>query len=196
MVTDEGISAGLWGLKPYKAPGLDGLHAGFFECFWLIVGNSVENEVKSIFSSWTIPEYLNKTLITLIPKCKSPESLSNYRPISLCNTLYKMVTKIIVARILPFLLKLVSSFQLAFVLGRKGMDNVIIVQEIIHTMARKKGKGRVMAIKLDLEKAYDRLEWSFIRDTLKLFRIPNNLISLIMSCISSSDISNLFNGVL
>ena len=107
MVTDEGISAGLWGLKPYKAPGLDGLHAGFFQRFWLIVENSVKNEVKSIFSSWTIPEYLNKTLITLIPKCKSPESLSNYRPISLCNTLYKMVTKIIVARILPFLLKLV-----------------------------------------------------------------------------------------
>ena len=69
--------------------------------------------------------------------------------------------KIIVARIRPFLLKLVSPFQSAFVPGRKGMDNVIIVQEIIHTMARKKGKGGVMEIKLDLEKAYDRLEWSF-----------------------------------
>ena len=72
------------------------------------------------------------------------------------------------------------------------MDNVIIVQEIIHTMARKKGKGCVMAIKLDLENAYDRLEWSFIRYTLKLFKISNNLISLIMSCISSSAISILF----
>ena len=79
----------------------------------------------------------------------------------MCNIVYKLVTKIIVARIRPFLLKLVSPFQSAFVPGRKGMDNVIIVQEIIHTMARKKGKGGVMEIKLDLEKAYDRLEWSF-----------------------------------
>ena len=73
------------------------------------------------------------------------------------------------------------------------MDNAIIVQEIIHTMARKKGKGWMMAMKLDLENAYDRLEWNFIRYTLKLLRIPNNLISLIMSCISSSAISILFN---
>ncbi|KAL0001243.1 hypothetical protein SO802_015024 [Lithocarpus litseifolius] len=148
MVTVEEISAGLWGLKPYKAPSPDGLHVRFFQCFWLVVGDSVKNE---------------------------------------------MVTKIIVARIQSFLSKLVSPFQPAFVPGRKGMDNAIIVQEIIHTMARKKGNGRVMVIKLDLEKAYDRLEWSFIRDTLKLFRIPNNLISLIMSCISSSAISILFN---
>ena len=74
------------------------------------------------------------------------------------------------------------------------MDNAIIVQEIIHTMARKKGKGWVMAIKLDLENAYDRLEWSFIRYTLKLFKISNNLISLSMSCISSSGISILFKN--
>lgn len=101
----------------------------------------MKNEVKSISNSRTIPESLNKTLITLIPKCKNPKFLSNYRPISLCNTVYKMVMKMIVACIWPFLSKLVSPFQSAFVPGRKGMDNVIIVQEIIHTMARKKGKG-------------------------------------------------------
>ena len=78
MVTDKEISAGLWGLKPYKAPGPDGLRARFFQRFWLVVGDFVKNEVKSIFSSGAIPKYLNKTLITLIPKCKSPESLSNY----------------------------------------------------------------------------------------------------------------------
>ena len=84
MVTDEEISAGLWGMKPYKAPGPDGLHAGFFQ--WLVVGDIVRNEVRSIFNSGIMPEYLNKTRITLIPKCKNPESFYNYRPISLCNT--------------------------------------------------------------------------------------------------------------
>lgn len=87
----------------------------------------------------------------------SPEWLSNYRPISLCNTMYKIITKIIIARIRPLLSDLVSPFQTAFVPGRKGMDNVIIVQEMIHTISRKKGRTGVMAIKIDLEKAYDRL---------------------------------------
>ena len=194
MVTDEEISAGLWGLKPYKAPGPDGLHVGFFQHFWLVVGDTVKNKVWSIVNSGIMPKYLNKTLITLIPKCKNPESFYNYRPISLCNTIYKMMTKIIVACVRPFLSKLISPFQSTFVLGRKGMDNAITIQEIIQSMAKKKGRGGVMAIKLDLEKAYDRLKWSFFRDTLKLFRLPSKLISLIMSYISSSAISILFNG--
>ena len=74
MVTDEEISVGLWGLKPYKAPGPDGLHTGFFQHFWLVVGDTVKNEVRSTVNFGIMPEYLNKTLITLIPKCKNPES--------------------------------------------------------------------------------------------------------------------------
>ena len=107
-VLDREISMGLGALKPFKAPGSDGLHAGFFQRFWLLVGDSVKSEVKSIFTSGVVPEYLNQTLITLIPKCKNPESLYNYRPISLCNTIYKVVTKIIVNRIRPFLADIVS----------------------------------------------------------------------------------------
>ena len=79
-------------------------------------------------------------------------------------------------------------------LGRKGVDNAILVQEIVHSMSRRKGRTGLMAIKIDLEKAYDRLEWSFIRDTLKLLNFPNHLISLIMSCVSTSFISVLVNG--
>ena len=71
---------------------------------------------------------------------------------------------------------------------------MIVTQEIIHTRSRKKGKMGFMAIKIDLEKAYDRLEWHFIRDMLKLFHFPQALIKLILSCISSSSISILFNG--
>lgn len=161
-ITDEEIAEGLWSLKPFKAPGPDGLHAGFFQRFWLLLGDLVRSEVKQIFTSGKIPEYLNKTLITLVPKCKNPESINNYRLISLCNSAYKIVSKILVARIRPLLAKLVSPLQTAFVPGRKGIDNAIIVQEVIHTMSRKKGRCGFMAVKIDLEKAYDRLEWIFI----------------------------------
>ena len=108
VVIEEEITTGIWGLKPFKAPGPNGLHAGFFQRFWLIVGETVKKEVNSNFAAGKIPKYLNKTLIMLIPKCKSPETLNNYRPISLCNTVYKVVTKIIVGHIRPFLSKLIS----------------------------------------------------------------------------------------
>ena len=83
------------------------------------------DEVKQIFKSGKMPEHLNITLIALIPKIQGPETLCNYRPISLCNTVYKMVTKIIVARLRPFLDKFISPLQAAFVPGRKGINNVI-----------------------------------------------------------------------
>ena len=75
----EEIRDGLWSLKAFKAPGLDGFHAGFFQHFWANVKNSVCKEIKEVFSNGIIPSYLNETLVTLIPKCQSPETLNNYR---------------------------------------------------------------------------------------------------------------------
>lgn len=130
----------------------------------------------------------------LIPKIQGPETLGNYRPISLCNTAYKIVTKIIVGSLRPYLEKLVSPLQPAFALGRKGIDNVIIVQELIHSISRKKGFVGYIAIKIDLKKAYNKLEWSFIRERLIEINLPQELIELIMSCVCSVSSSILFNG--
>ena len=82
--------------------------------------------------------------------------------------MYRVITKLLVARIRPVLDYLISPLQTAFVPKRKGVDNAIIVQELIHSMSKKKGKEGLMEIKIDLEKAYDCLEWSFIRDTCSL----------------------------
>ena len=182
------------GLKPFKAPGADDLHAGFFQYYWADVQPSVCKEVLQNFEARKVLEYLNETLITLIPKCSSPESFNSYRPISLCNTIYKVVTKIIVGRFRPFLDKLISLIQTAFVPRRRGLDKVVITQELIHSLDNKKGKKGFMAIKVDLAKTYDCLEWNFIHKVLKAFHLPSALIKLILSCISSSNISILFNG--
>lgn len=137
---------------------------------------------------------MNRTLIALIPKIQGPETLRNYRLISLCNTMYMVVTKIIVARLWPFLDKLISPMQTTFVLGRKGIDNMIIAQEIIHSLGKKSGKMGYMALKIDLKKAYDKLEWNFIKDMLIRANLPNDIIDVIMSCVSSVSTSILFNG--
>ena len=147
-----------------------------------------------IFSAMDIPEELNRTHITLIPKIPGPETLNNYRPISLCNTVYKIVSKILVAWLRPLLGKLISPCQSAFIPGRKGMDNAIIVQELINTISRKKGRHGFMAVKIDLEKAYDKLEWGFIREMLIRINLPQNIIKLIMSCVSTVSTSIVVNG--
>ncbi|XP_075659168.1 uncharacterized protein LOC142629059 [Castanea sativa] len=120
------VKEGLWSLKPLKAPGPDGIHAGFFQAYWQLVGTSVVNEVCKVFQDSTMPPHLNETLITLIPKYPGADCLASFRPISLCNIVYKVVTKIIVKRLRPFLPNLISPLQTAFVLGRMGLDNMII----------------------------------------------------------------------
>ena len=86
-------------------------------------------------------------------------------------------------RIKPFLLALISPFQTAFVTSRRGLDNVVIAQELIYSLGWKKGKMGFMVIKIDLEKAFDRLEWSFVRRMLIHFGFPPSIIKLILSCI-------------
>ena len=97
------IQKALFSLKPFKTPSADGLHAGFFHHFWPTLRSSVTEEVQNIFVSKKMPAYLNQTLVVLIPKRIGPELLGHFRPISLCTTVYKIVSKVIVHRICPFM---------------------------------------------------------------------------------------------
>ena len=189
MITHEEIKEALWSMQPYKAPGPDGLHVGFFQRFCLLVGDSVREEVENVFLTRKVPKYLNKTHIVLIPKIQGPESIGNYRPISLCNVVYE----IIVARLKPHLDSLISPYQAAFVPGRRRADNAIIVQELVHTISRMKRSRGAMAIKVDLKKEYDRIEWSFIKEMLIKFNVPQKLTELIISCVTSVSTVVLFN---
>ncbi|XP_019265527.1 PREDICTED: uncharacterized protein LOC109243087 [Nicotiana attenuata] len=116
-----------------------------------------------------------------------------FMPIGLCNTIYKSVTKIIVNRIKPILPHIIGPSQASFLSNRRACDNAIIVQEYITHFRKMRGKSGNKILKIDLEKAFDRLEWSFIRDTLAAFNFPHGLSKLIMSYISTSSISILVN---
>ena len=119
-----------------------------------------------------------------------------YRPISLCTVFYKTVTKIIVTRLQALLLDLVGPYQTSFIPSRHIKENIIIAQEVVHSMRRKLGKKGLMAIKIDLEKAYDRLNWNFIHETLMELALPFDLVHLIMECITSNRMNILWNGEL
>lgn len=94
----------------------------------------------------------------------------------------------------PYFEKLISPIQSAFVPGRKGVGNAFIVQKLIHSISKSRGKEGYMAIKIDIEKAYDNLEWGFIRERLVSINLPSDLVEVIMSCVSTVFTSILFNG--
>lgn len=147
----------VFSMSPLKAPGLDGLQPIFFHSQWDMVGPSVCELVSRIFCEPGLVKNLNETLVVLIPKVMHPESLKNYRPISLCNVIYKIDTNIIATRLKKHMSLLVAPNQCSFVTGRHNSDNVVIAQEVFHLMRTKKGNKGFIAIKVDLEKAYDKL---------------------------------------
>lgn len=132
-----------------------------------------------------IPPSLNSTFITLIPKVDVPDSPKQFRPIGLCNVTYKIITKVIVNRLKTIFPKLISPTQASYVPGRQITDNIVIFQEVLHSMRSKQGHTGLMANKIDLEKVYDRLKWSFIKETLLEMHLPASLIDVIMECITT-----------
>ncbi|KAK9735525.1 hypothetical protein RND81_04G210400 [Saponaria officinalis] len=189
------IYGALCQISPYKALGPDGFQALFFHSQWDAIHTSVTDFILQMLRGKDFSEGLNDTFLTLIPKTDNPQKITQFRPIGLCNVVYKIISKVIVNRIKPILPMLISPAQTSFVPKRQITDNVIIVQEILHSMRKKKkGANGVMALKLDLEKAYNRLSWNFIHHTLVDMRFPLSLINLIMKCISTVRLSVLWNG--
>ncbi|XP_052112461.1 uncharacterized protein LOC127744218 [Arachis duranensis] len=193
-VSNEEIKDAMFDIGSWKALGRDGLQAIFYQSQWSKIGNDVCNLTKSIFLQPKKVKEVNETLITLISKVEPVSHFKQLRPISLCNVSYKVVTKILANRLRSVMNKLVRPNQCSFIPGRQSADNIIITQEVIHSMRNKKGGKGWMAIKIDLEKAYDRLKWSFIKETLLDIGLPKNFIDLTLSCISTARMRVLWNG--
>ncbi|KAK2640627.1 hypothetical protein Ddye_028422 [Dipteronia dyeriana] len=137
------------------------------------------------FKTGTSPDKINRTLITLVPKVPSLLNMSQLRPIRLCNTIYKTISKFVVQRLRSLLPNLISPNQVAFVPGRQIKDNIVVAQEVLHKFKSMKGKKGYIAWKIDLAKAYDKLQLSFIRNVIMEVGFDGKFVDLIMWCISS-----------
>jgi ribonuclease HI len=183
-------------MAPFKAPGLDGFTAEFYQQNWEIVGPEVCEAALHFLNSGHMDSAINATNIALIPKVKTPNCVSEFRPISLCNVLYKIVSKVLANRLKVTLPMVISPNQSAFLPGRLITDNILAAYETLHTMqTRLWSKVGFMGIKLDMSKAYDRVEWDFLEAVMVKMGFAERWISLIMACVRSVTYSIVVNGV-
>ena len=194
-VDENEIKSAFFSMDPNKAPGSDGMSPLFFQKFWSIIKKDLVNAIQGFFHHSVILKAINHTVISLIPKIDCPIEINQYRPISLCQVVYKALAKILANRLKPFLSRCISKSQSAFVPGRQILDNIILSHELMHYLKNKR-QGRVgsMAVKLDMSKAYDRVEWSFLKAIMEKMGFCSTWVGWITACISSVTYSFNING--
>uniref|UniRef100_A0A803PQY7 Reverse transcriptase domain-containing protein n=1 Tax=Cannabis sativa TaxID=3483 RepID=A0A803PQY7_CANSA len=193
-LTVEEIRSVVFAMHPLKSPGPDGFSGIFYRKYWRIVGAKVCKIVQGFFEDQSVCPNLNHTFLCLIPKVTNASRFDQFRPISLCNFCYKIISRILTDRLKKVIDRLVSPFQSAFVPGRWIAECSMMAQEVLQSFKRKKGKHGVMAIKTDMSKAYDCLEWTFLLRVLKANGFSDHVCSIIMACVTSVTYSVLLNG--
>lgn len=145
-------------LKAFKAPGPDGFPPGFFHHFWDTCKTDIFEMVFVVFTRSCVLRTINSTQIVLIPKRENASTMTDFKPISLCNTVYKVVSKIIVNCLQPVMEELISPNQNAFIKGRLISDNIFLASELMTYIHKTRSTNTCWGVaKLDLAKAYDRL---------------------------------------
>ena len=177
---------------PDKAFGPDGFTARFISSCWHIIQSDLFWMVKKSQSCCKLGGGTNSSFLALIPKEKGATSFSRFRPISLCNIGYKVITKILAKRLKEVLPLIIPKNQGGFIKGRQIFDNIILVQEAIHSSVKRKEKG--MVIKLDLANAFDRVRHEFLFQVMSRIGFAPGLISWVKACISSPWVAPLVNG--
>lgn len=195
LPTDEEVMRTLFKLNPNKSPGPDGLTSRFYSCSWRVLGQEVTSGIIRFFSSCEMPTATNSTILTLIPKFPGATIIKDYRPISCCNTLYKVISKLLVSRLKPLLPQIILPNQSAFVKGRLLLENCLLASEIISGDHKNKGAKR-LTLKVDIAKAFDSLKWDFVLACLTALNLPTQFISWVKECISTVAYSVGINGSL
>ena len=170
-IGEEEIVAGLDKIHSMACLGVDGLPKAFFKEFWEQIFPSLKAGLQEMWRTGRMPSSFNEGLIYLIPKSETTlHEIKQWRPITILNLIYKKFANILVQRIKPFLGDIIQSNQTGFMEHRSIMDNVILFWEAVAT-ARETNQN-LACLMLDFEKAYDRVQWSFLEEVMKVIELP------------------------
>jgi hypothetical protein len=175
-----------------KSPGPDGFNFNFVKAFWSLMKNEVRTLFDQFYGNVSLPKSFSSYFVALIPKVNSPLALNEYHHISLLGCLYKLVAKVLAKRLAKVMDPLVASTQSTFLKGRFLVDGVMVVNEIVD-FAKKTDKD-CLIVKVDFEKAYDSVEWSFLEYMLGRFGFGAKWKQWIRACIFCGYMSVLVNG--
>ena len=191
----EEFTAAIKQMHPDKSSGPDGLNPALFQHFWKLLRREVYESCKYWMRDMAFPQGLNDTNIVLIPKKENADTMKDLRPIALYNVMYKIIAKVLANRIRSILPDIISENQSAFVPGRSITDNVLVAFEVVHHMRRlRKGRTGEVALKLDVSKAYDRVDWNFLKGRMEQMGFDQKWIDWIMLCVTTVSYSFCFNG--
>ncbi|XP_042443883.1 uncharacterized protein LOC122028980 [Zingiber officinale] len=191
----EEVKQVVWSMCQDSAAGPDGFSVAFYRACWEIVGEDVLQAVLDFFRGAELPRGMASTTIVLIPKVDSAQRWRDFRPISLCNVSYKIISKLMAQRMASVLGKVISPSQSGFVPGRLISDNILMAQELDHKL-NYHIRGGNLILKLDMAKAYDRVQWGILFRVMAAFGFSEAVIAFIRRCVTSSWFSVLVNGQL
>ncbi|VFQ97974.1 unnamed protein product [Cuscuta campestris] len=175
------VNEALFTMHPDKSHGPDGMNPGFYQKSWETVGSDVTQFVLKCIKECLFSDGMNDTTLVLIPKKQTPKTVADLRPIALCNTTYKTISKMVANRLKPLLQHVISDNQFAFLPGRLISDNILLAVEMGHYLHRKQlGLTGWVGLKLDMAKAYDRVEWGFLRKMMEKLGFDSRWIELVM----------------
>jgi len=189
---EEEIKDAIWNCDSHKSPGPDGVTFSFIKKYWGTLKKEVSGALKFFHREGKIPKGCNASFITLIPKSDNPQSLEEYRPISLVGCMYKILTKVLSNRIKKVIEKVIDGSQSAFLSNRGLLDSVLVVNEVLEDLKRRRKKGVI--VKLDFEKAYDSVSWEFLFYMMGRLGFCGRWIQWIKACLESATVSVLVNG--
>ena len=181
----EEVKRVVYDLDKDSAPGADGYTRLFFCHCWDIVGLDVLAVTRDFLAGTPIPRGIASTLIVLIPKKSNPATFADFRPISLCNFINKVFTKVLANRLRAILPEVISPEQSAFCPSRDITENVLLAQEMVASI-NKKARVHNCIFKLDMMKAFDRVSWWFLGWLLQQFGFDSKFVLLILNNLSQS----------